>query len=61
MSGSLQPIDRLDYAVLAFEGLNDLVASVPNFQEIQSKKLSLLFSLVADEIRSCAEELRHKQ
>ncbi|ESY42067.1 hypothetical protein X747_14975 [Mesorhizobium sp. LNJC384A00] len=58
MSGTLQPIDRLDYAVLAFEGLNDLVSAAPNLQEVPIEKLALLFTLVAHEIRSCAEELR---
>jgi hypothetical protein len=61
MADNLQPIDRLDYAVLALEGLNDLVAAAPNLQEVQSEKLSLLVSLVTDEIRSCAKELRLKQ
>lgn len=61
MSGSLPPIDRLDYAVLALEGLIDLVDAPRNLQEVRSKKLSLLVSLVADEIRLCAEELRRKQ
>ncbi|WP_027143169.1 hypothetical protein [Mesorhizobium sp. WSM3626] len=61
MSGTIQPIDRLDFAVLAFQGLNDLVAAVPNLQEVESEKLSHLFSLVAHEIQSCAEELRRNQ
>ena len=58
MPGNLQPVDRLDYAVLALEGLNDLVAAAPNLQEIQSEKLSLLLGLVTGEIKRCAEELR---
>ena len=61
MSGNLQPIDRLDYAVLALEGLNDLVAAAPNLREVRSQKLSLLVSLVADEIKHCAEALRREQ
>jgi hypothetical protein len=58
MSGNMQPIDRLDYAVLALEGLRDLVAAVPDLQEIQPEKLSMLVGLVTDEIRSCTKELR---
>ncbi|CDX20098.1 hypothetical protein MPLA_1190064 [Mesorhizobium sp. ORS 3359] len=58
MPDHLQPIDRLDYAVLALEGLNDLVAAAPNLQEVPSEKLSVLIGLVADEIKDCAEELR---
>jgi hypothetical protein len=58
MPDHMQPIDRLDFAILALEGLNDLVAAVPNLQEIRSDKLSVLFGLIADEIRDCAEELR---
>lgn len=61
MSGNLQPIDRLDYAVLALEGLNDLVAAAPHLREVRSQKLSLLVSLVADEIKHCAEALRREQ
>lgn len=61
MSGTIQPIDRLDFAVLAFEGLNDLVAVAPNLQDVESEKLSLLYGLVADEIRNSVKELRRKQ
>lgn len=61
MAEYMQPIDRLDYAVLALEGLNDLVAAAPNLQEVQSEKLSVLVGLVTDEIKSCAKELRRKQ
>ncbi|TPJ83868.1 hypothetical protein FJ422_16475 [Mesorhizobium sp. B2-6-3] len=60
MSGTIQPIDRLDYAVLAFEMLNDLVAG-SSLQEVESEKLSLLYGLVADEIRNSAQELRRNQ
>jgi hypothetical protein len=61
MPDHMQPIDRLDFAILALEGLNDLVAAVPNLQEIRSDKLSVLVSLVADEIKHCAEELRAEE
>lgn len=61
MSENLQPIDRLDYAVLALEGLRDLVAAVPNLQEVESEKLSMLVNLVTGEVRSCAKELRRAQ
>ena len=61
MSDCLQPIDRLDYAVLALDGLNDLVAAAPNLQEVRSDRLSLLVGLVAGEIKDCAKELRREQ
>lgn len=61
MSGQLQPIDRLDYAVLALEGLNDLVAAAPNLQDVQTERLAALTHLITGEIRSCAEELRRRQ
>ncbi|TIX83715.1 MAG: hypothetical protein E5V21_06320 [Mesorhizobium sp.] len=61
MSGNWQPIDRLDSAVLALEGLVDLVASAPKAQDVQREKLFMLVSLVTDEIKHCAEALRREQ
>jgi hypothetical protein len=55
----LDPLDRIDYAVLALKALADLVSAAGD--KSRGDELAVLISLVAEEFDRCAEELRRKK
>jgi hypothetical protein len=56
----LDPLYRLEYAVLAFKALSDLLAEAGDRNSIRGSELSVLISLLVEELERCSEELRDR-